>query len=184
MDSTARRLVLVALALAASTLPASVLSSQEQVRTCGLAGTVAARVTECASIFGYELTVRRVEPLPATGQFSELDHQAPVMWRLVARTSGKLLVWKDEATGLLWMFAGDFTLYTQAERACQRFSLGLGLKWRIPEESTLEAARQHKVLDVLNQPGEYLTRVTQTSPERNLISHTPAKYAACVGRRG
>ncbi len=179
-----RRLVFVSLALAASTLPLSAASSQAQVRTCGLGGTVSARVTECATIFGYELTIRRVEPLLATGQFSELDRQAPVVWRLVARTGGKLLVWKDEATGLLWIFVGDFKLYTQAERACQRFSLGLGLAWRIPRESTLEVARQHKLFDVLNQPGKYLTRVSQTSPERLLISHTPAKYAACVGRQG
>ncbi|NNG15223.1 MAG: hypothetical protein HKM89_02000 [Gemmatimonadales bacterium] len=182
MDWKARRLTLMALAVAASTLPAGVVSSQEQVRTCGLGGTVAARVNECALIFGYELTVRRVEPLPATGQFSELDQPTPVVWRLVARTGGKLLVWKEEATGLLWIFVGDFNLYIQAERACQRFSLGLGLTWRIPQESTLEVARQHKLFDVLNQPGEYLTRVTQTSPERRLISHTPAKYAACVAR--
>jgi len=154
----------------------------QQIQTCGLSGTLEARITDCAVIFGSQLTTRRMEPLPPSGQFSDLDKPTVLQWSLVARTVSKHLVWRDEATGTLWVFMGNFKLYTLAERACERFSIGLEIDWRIPERSTLEVARQHKVFDVLNQPGDYLTHVSQTSPERNLISYTPAKYAACVSR--
>ena len=166
--------------LTALALPQAV--SAQQVQTCGLSGTMSIRINECAAVFGSQLTTRRMEPLPATGEFSDLDQPTILQWHLVTRTVSKHLVWRDEATGLLWVFMGNFKLYTLAERACERFNIGLDIDWRIPEKSTLEVARQHKVFDVLNQPGEYLTRVSQTSPQRNLISYTPAKYAACVGR--
>ncbi|TFG54219.1 MAG: hypothetical protein E4H37_00920 [Gemmatimonadales bacterium] len=154
----------------------------QQIQTCGLSGTLAVRINECAAVFGSQLTTRKMEPLPATGEFSDLDQPTVLQWSLVTRTVSKHLVWRDEATGLLWVFMGNFKLYTLAERACERFSIGLDIAWKIPEKSSLEVARQHKVFDVLNQPGEYLTHVSQTSPERNLISYTPAKYAACAGR--
>ncbi len=169
--------------LAAALLPET-LASQERVQTCGLEGTVAARINSCAAIFGQELTTRKVEPVPLSGAFTTMDESAPRVWRLVTRTITKHLVWQDESTNLLWVFAGAFNLYTEAERACSRFTIGLGLRWKIPTPSTLAVARGHKLFDVLNQPGDYLAYVSQTSPERTAISYVPPKYAACVGRQG
>lgn len=114
-------------------------SSQNSARSCGMSGTVRERLADCA--VSMEARVAR----------------ATHRWRLVARTSNSMEVWRDEQTGYLWSDVFERMTNYQASELCgapgMRDETGYLVAeealWRLPSRSEFEAADSHGMRQVL-----------------------------------
>lgn len=128
-----------------------------EVRTCGVTGSIAERVTACGlpvELGGFgPLAVKSVPANDPSDPFGDQDSPAFFVWRLVTRDAQKKQLWLDEATGVVWSACSDLKLPNSGANSMCRdpaqgreLKAGLPIAFQLPSYDDVQRGALHGLL--------------------------------------
>lgn len=155
---------------------------EEGVRTCGLAGTIQERISDCAKPianggFGSHATRRFNLRDHLDDQLDEHDDYDVNDWRLVTRTEDKLQFWMSERTGMIWSdVSHDGMPHNEAQSFCSEMTeiFNGSETFRLPTLSEFDSAHWEGLFSILasSRRGGYVWTSTKPKDEKDDLPYT------------